>query len=336
MKLLTEFGTAFIFSALFIWFLKRYAHLIGLIDTPNSRSVHTAYTPLGAGIGFYAAFLLTTAIYHWDMLSDFLLMHISILIVLIVGIVDDRYQVTPKVKFFILGIAAVFASFDGFVIEDVGVFFGVHITLGWLSLPFTVFAITGFTNAMNLIDGIDGLAATIALVIFGALFMTGYHYHDIFLSVISILFIAVLLAFLLYNWYPASVFMGDSGSLTIGFVISLLSIRALEYLPPVSILFVTAIPLFDTLIAMIRRKLNGRPLFAPDRCHLHHLIKYFFAQDIPKTVFFFAVMQAVYSVTGLTLKRHADEGYLLLLFILNTVMLYMIISAMIKKQRRKC
>ena len=144
------------------------------------------------------------------------------------------------------------------------------------------------------------------------------------------------MTFLIYNWHPASIFMGDSGSLTLGFIISLLAIRSLEYLPTISILFVAAIPILDTLIVMIRRKRNGRSMFSADRCHIHHILRHFFAEDTPKTVFFLGVFQAVYTFTGLQLAKDTDDGYLLMLFALNVITFYLFLGAMIKRQKREC
>ena len=149
-------------------------------------------------------------------------------------------------------------------------------------------------------------------------------------------FIVSLLAFLVFNWHPASIFMGDSGSLTLGFVISILAVKSLAYLPTISILFITAIPLFDTLIVMIRRKLNGRSAFTADRCHIHHILRHFFAEDTRKTVIFLGVFQLIYSITGLQMAKDIDEGYLLIQFMLNIVLIYLFLGAMIKRQKRKC
>ena len=211
-----------------------------------------------------------------------------------------------------------------------------ELSLGWFALPFTMFAVVGFTNALNLIDGLDGLAATVSIVILGSFFAVGYMHDDLFMMIISGAFISALLAFLVFNWYPASIFMGDSGSLTLGFVISVLAIKSLAYLPTVSILFIAAIPILDTLVVMVRRKMNGRSMFSADRCHIHHILRHFFAEDTRKTVLFLGVLQGIYSLTGLHLDRHMDEGFLLILFLLNIVLIYMFLAAMIKRQKREC
>lgn len=316
--------------------MKIYAPKIGLIDIPNNRSTHCSIVPRGAGIGFYLATAIVLPIFHFDYILSHIWIFLAIFLVFIIGVLDDHHDASPNTKFIVLIISTVLLSFDSLIIDDIGVFFGVHITLGWLAIPFTMFAVVGFTNALNLIDGLDGLAATVSIVILGTFFIVGYQNDDFIMMLISGAFISSLLAFLLFNWHPASIFMGDSGSLTIGFVISLLAIKSLAYLPTVSILFIAAIPLFDTLIVMIRRKLNGRSAFTADRCHLHHILRHFFAEDTKKTVLFLGVLQTIYSLTGLQLDKNMDEGYLLILFMLNTAMLYLFLAAMIKRQKREC
>jgi len=331
-----EFIAVFILSLALVNAVKRYAPLLGLIDIPNERSTHVNHIPRGAGIGFFLVVAAIVPLFHFqEVLANSWLL-LAVFLVFVVGVLDDHHDASRNTKFIVLIIASIFLSFDGLLIDDVGTFFGQAITLGWFALPFTVFAVSGFTNALNLIDGLDGLAATVSIVILGSFFVVGYQNDDAFMMVLSMAFIASLAAFLLFNWHPASIFMGDSGSLTLGFIISVLAVKSLDYLPAVSILFIASLPIFDTLIAMARRKIRGRSIFSADQCHLHHIIRHFFMEDTQKTVIFFGVLQAIYSVTGLQLDKQTDEGCLLILFILNTVMLYLILGAMIKRQKRDC
>jgi len=90
------------------------------------------------------------------------------------------------------------------------------------------------------------------------------------------------------------------------------------------------------LVVMSRRKINGRSMFCADRCHIHHILRHFFAEDTRNTVLFLGVFQGIYSLTGLQLERHVDEGFLLILFVLNVVLIYMFLAAMIKRQKREC
>lgn len=334
--LLLEFISVFALSALLIYVVREHAEKWGMTDIPNDRSTHVHHTVRGAGIGFYLATVIVLALFSHEMVLSHLWTFVAIFLVFFVGVLDDYNDTSPNTKFFIIILSTVFLYFDGIVISDLGTFFGVELSLGWFALPFTIFAVTGFTNALNLIDGLDGLAGTISIVILLGFFTVGYQYDDLFMMYLSGFFIAALSAFLIYNWHPASIFMGDSGSLTLGFIISLLAIRSLEYLPTISILFVAAIPILDTLIVMIRRKRNGRSMFSADRCHIHHILRHFFAEDTPKTVFFLGVFQAVYTFTGLQLVKDTDEGYLLMLFTLNVIIFYLFLGAMIKRQKREC
>lgn len=331
-----EFVLIFIVSLLFVSLVKYYAPKLGLLDIPNDRSTHASHTPRGAGIGFYLAVAIILPVFHFDIILNNSWTFLAILFIFVIGVLDDHHDASPNTKFIVLIVSSILLSLDGVIIDDLGVFFGVQLTLGWLAIPFTVFAIAGFTNALNLIDGLDGLAATISIVILGTFFTVGYLNDDSFMMIVSMAFIASLLAFLVFNWHPASIFMGDSGSLTLGFVISVLAVKSLAYLPTVSILFITAIPILDTLIVMVRRKLNGRSAFSADRCHLHHILRHFFAEDTKRTVLVLGILQMIYSLTGLQLDKDMDEGYLLILFGLNIVLLYLFLGAMIKRQKRKC
>jgi len=331
-----EFIVIFILSLVFVNLVKIYAPKIGLMDIPNGRSSHCSIVPRGAGIGFYLSVALILPVFHFDLIFSYVWTALAIFLVFIIGVLDDHHDASPHTKFFVIILATVLLFFDNIVISDLGTFFGFDLSLGWLALPFTVLAVVGFTNALNLVDGLDGLAATVSIVMLGTFFTVGYQYDDLFMMVISGAFISSLLAFLFFNWNPASIFMGDSGSLTLGFIIAMLAIKSLAYLPTVSILFISAIPSLDTLVVMLRRKLNGRSMFSADRCHMHHILRHFFAENTKKTVLFLGLLQAIYSVTGLQLDKNMDEGYLLVLFLLNIVMLYLFLGAMIKRQKREC
>ena len=331
-----EFLLVFMISLLLISIIRRNAHDWGLIDIPNKRSTHAKQVASGAGIGFYLAVVFVLPIFYFDLLLSNAWTPLAIFLVFVIGVLDDHRDTSPNTKFFVIIFSTVLLSFDNILINGLGTVFGVELSLGWFALPFTIFAVTGFTNALNLIDGLDGLAAIVSIVILGSFFTVGYQNNDLFMILLSGAFISTLLAFLVFNWNPASIFMGDSGSLTLGFVISVLAIKSLAYLPTASILFITAIPVLDTLIVMIRRKRKGRSVFSADRCHLHHIMRHFFAENTKTTVVFFGLLQVTYSVTGLQLDKNMNEGYILLLFMLNLALLYLFLSAMIKSQKRDC
>jgi UDP-GlcNAc:undecaprenyl-phosphate GlcNAc-1-phosphate transferase len=144
--------------------------------------------------------------------------------------------------------------------------------LGYFALPFTIFAVVGATNALNLSDGLDGLAGSLSVVMLACLLFIGITYNDDILICLPLLLMAPLLAFLKFNWHPAKVFMGDSGSLFLGFTIALLCIYALKYINPSSVLFLMAIPILDTLMVMKRRKQRKQSMLVADKNHLHHIL----------------------------------------------------------------
>ncbi len=330
------FLAIFLLSLGFIMIIRKKATTWGLLDIPNERSSHVNQTARGAGIGFYLAVALMLPLFYFDIILTYIWTTFAIFCVFAVGVLDDHHDTSPNTKFFVILICIFLLYLDDIVIIDLGTFFGVELSLGLVALPFTAFALVAFTNALNLIDGLDGLAGTISIVILGSFFSIGYNNNDFFMMLLSGAFISSLLAFLIFNWHPASIFMGDSGSLTLGFIISVLAIKSLAYIPAISILFIAAIPILDTFIVVILRKRSGRSLFSADRCHVHHVLKQFFAEDTQKTVIFLVVLQVIYSLTGLQLDKNIDEGYLLILFIFNIIFFYLFISAMIKRQKREC
>ena len=306
------------------------AETLGLIDTPNHRSAHDRPIPRGAGIAFVLSALGTLLLFHPDFLLHSLPLVTGMLLILAVGILDDRHDASPRFKFVVVALATLILWEGGYLIDDVGRYFGVEIRFGVLAVPFTFFALAGFTNAMNLIDGLDGLAGTLSLLILGSFLLLGIRHHDAMLLLFSSLFMAGLVAFLLYNWHPAAIFMGDSGSLTLGFLISVLSIRALDYLPSVAVLYLGAVPILDTLVVMIRRKLHGRSATAPDHCHLHHLLLRR-SGSVPRVIFTMLLLQLPFTALGLLLPREMDQTLPLLLFFLAVWIVYRWVERMIRE-----
>lgn len=335
-SILLECSLIFIFTLLFVKYIHKYAYSLGIIDIPNARSSHTNVIARGGGIGFFSAVILVFPFFHFELLYTHIWAYLAIFIVFIVGVIDDKHTAAPNVKFIVILLATFLLYLDGIIIDDIGTFFGITIYLGWFSLPFTIFAVVGFTNALNLIDGIDGLSSTLSIIILGALGIVGYLHGDFFMLITALTFIVSLLAFLVFNWHPASIFMGDSGSLTLGFVISLLSIKALAYISAVSILFLAAIPLLDTLYVIIRRKINNRSAFTPDKCHIHHLVNAYMQGSVKKTVLVLGLLQFMYTLFALSLDKTIDEGILFILFGANLFLVYKVLMRVIKQLGREC
>jgi UDP-GlcNAc:undecaprenyl-phosphate GlcNAc-1-phosphate transferase len=299
--------------ALFIFM--KYAQTFGFIDLPNHRSMHTKTTPRGAGIAFALSSLLMAMILILfdDDFKEFSLIYLSITIIFIGGVLDDYKGISPKLKFIFILFATLIVTFDGIFIHSLGEYLGYEITLPTLfAIPFTFFAIAGFTNALNLLDGLDGLAGTVSVIMMGAFMWIGYTHHDTLMVTLSAIFIASLVAFLLFNWYPAKFFMGDSGSLTLGFVIAILAIRAMDYIAPTAVLFILAVPVLDTFVVITRRLQRGRSPMMADKNHMHHILfnRY---KDMKYTVIILIGIQIAFTMIGLQLQ-HADNFLSLALF----------------------
>ena len=310
----------FFTSIFFILIVKSNAQKLHLIDIPNNRSSHSTPTPRGAGIAVFLSFFIIILLFHREFLYQYISFFISLFIVFAIGVYDDINNISAKSKLLIISVASLIVFMYGdFQINNIGNWFGYEVTLPYIvSLLFTIFAIVGFTNALNLIDGIDGLAGSISFVILSSLLYIGLIYNDQFIIVTTFFILLSILAFLLFNWYPASIFMGDSGSLVLGFIISIVSIRAINYISDTVILFITAIPIIDTIIVMTRRLQRGVSPFSPDKSHIHHKIINF-KKSMDVTVHIIIALQILLSTIGLLLKDKSDainfSLFLIILFL---------------------
>jgi len=308
--------STFITAAVSLSLLVRYSGLLGLIDTPNERSMHKNIIPRSGGIAIFLSVSIMYALFNWDLVLSHFYLHASILLIFIVGLIDDRFDVSPRLKFVAIFVATIMLYQENIYISNLGSYFGYDASLPWLLIfPFTFFAIAGFTNALNLIDGLDGLAGTVSLIIMITFLALGVTYHDPMIISLSASFIAALAAFILFNWNPANIFMGDSGSLTLGFVIAILSILSLQYTTPTSILFVIALPILDTFIVMTRRIQRGQSPFKADKNHIHHFL-YNVKGNVRFTVILLVAVQAIFSIIGFQLREENDLLSLILFSLL--------------------
>ena len=330
----------FLLSLVFIKLIIKNALSLGLTDVPNERSSHTIIKPRGAGIGFGLAFFISILLFDTSLFFENWLVFLAIFLVFCIGILDDHKDASPKMKFYIIFISSILLYFNDIYVENLGSYFGYIIPLGLLALPFTMLFIAGITNALNLIDGLDGLSGSISIVILSTFLYIGYINEDDMMCTISLFTIITLLPFLYLNWNPAKIFMGDSGSLFLGFIIATLSILSLEYVHPVAVVYIIAIPILDTLIVMVRRIKKGKSPFSPDKTHIHHILLSFFAKKVKKTVLFIVLMQALFSLVGLMLALSYKElgesiasSLSLLGFIGILILFYMIFTGMKERQK---
>lgn len=276
---------AFFISVLLAYFItplaKKWADKIGAIDVPkDNRRIHIKPTPLLGGLAIYFACMIGMIIFV-PMSQRILGIMAGATVIVACGYLDDVKSLSPKTKLVIQVIAALIVIYGGVRINRLTnplVFLGGSkwIELGILSYPLTMLWIVGLTNAFNLIDGLDGLAAGVSVIssmtLFVAAILLGPEQQ--YVPVITAILAGSTLGFLPYNFNPAKIFMGDTGALFLGFMLSVISAigvlksaTALAILIPV---FAMGLPIIDTILAMIRRAANGKSMVEADKGHLHH------------------------------------------------------------------
>lgn len=312
----------FLLSLFFTYSITKLSARMGMLDIPNERSAHINPIPRGAGVAIFLAYFLMLLCCYPTLALEYKGFVFASLIVFLVGVYDDNRGVEPKAKFIAITVATLLIFFiDGLKIDTLGNWFGHEVSLPLLlSLPVTIVAVVGFTNALNLIDGLDGLSGSVSIVIFGAFAYIGWVYHDTFIVTISLIMIPAIVAFLFFNWHPAKIFMGDSGSLILGFTISVVAIKSIDYISITSVLFLTAIPIIDTLTVMVRRIQRGLSPFNPDKTHLHHKVLRW-KGGVDNAVIIIVLLQVVFSTMGLAMRRQPDN-LIFLIFLITLVLAF--------------
>jgi len=289
MDFLVPFLTAFVTSFVSIIVFNPIASRIGLLDVPNGRKKHDGAIPLIGGVAIFFSVLLACSLFiHESQTLNLYL--ISAALILFVGVLDDRYDLSVKSRLVAQVIIASILIFGaGFYLNTLGnIFYFFELKLGYVGIIVTVIAVIGSINAFNMVDGIDGLAGMLSLVTFTSLSILFYHAGNSWF-LLPLIFDAAILAYLFFNlrWPFVSVqkiFMGDAGSMLIGLtVVWLLVLGTQSYsvldgavlnkivFSPVTALYLIAIPLMDMTAIMFRRVKKGHSPFKPDRDHLHHI-----------------------------------------------------------------
>jgi len=273
--LLTSFILTYLFVPVNIKLSKKWK----LVDYPQERKIHTIITPIAGGLSFgIPIILIQITIYFLFPILGFQLLYLSIggFFMLLLGFLDDKYRLNASYKLLFQIIIVSIIYFSGFNIQLLTNPFGQTIALGYFSFPVTVLWFLLVVNAFNLIDGMDGLASGIAVIVATVLLAVGVLKSNTIIVFSSILLIGANLAFLKYNFYPAKIFMGDTGSLFLGFNIAAISIigesgfkgiTSMTLLVPIIAL---TIPIMDTTFAIFRRVNKRKNIFKADKQHIHH------------------------------------------------------------------
>ncbi|KAF6656869.1 glycosyltransferase family 4 protein [Paenibacillus polymyxa] len=268
--------------------VKKFAVKVGAVDVPNARKVHTRIMPRLGGLGIFLAFLLSLlAMLPFvpdGMLSSRDINFIAAFLIggtliTLIGALDDRLDLNAKLKFLAqIAVACMVVFAFDIRVDFVNVpFQDAYSSLeSWISIPLTIFWIVGVTNAINLIDGLDGLAAGVSGIAIGTIAVMSLLMGNYMVAMLCLVLLGSIIGFLFFNFHPAKIFMGDTGSLFLGFSLAMLSMLGFKQIAIVSFitpLIIIGVPLSDTFFAIIRRKLQKKPIFSPDKGHLHHCLR---------------------------------------------------------------
>ena len=292
----------FLFSVLFIPFVKKIAEFIGAMDMPNERKVHKEPIARLGGLGIYGGFLFGYMLFGRQSIQMNAIL-IGSFIILVTGIFDDIKPVPAKWKFLAQTVgASIVPLYGGILLQDISAF-GLYFNFGVFAYPITILFIVSVINCINLIDGLDGLSSGIASIYFLTVGIIGLllnHFGGLDI-ILTFIMLGSTLGFLLHNFNPAKIFMGDSGSMFLGYIIAVIALLGFKNITLTSFLIpilLLAIPIMDTLFAILRRLINHKPIGEPDKNHLHHqLLKLKLSQK--KTVLIIYLVDILFAIASI-------------------------------------
>jgi UDP-GlcNAc:undecaprenyl-phosphate/decaprenyl-phosphate GlcNAc-1-phosphate transferase len=318
--------------------VRRLSLRYGLVDHPGGRKVHTEPISRLGGVAIFAGVAASIAAqvigerwFGWNggFIDDvsaganLLGVLIGLIMMFAVGLVDDLYDLSPGIKFSGQIVAAAVVAASGLRIEYIGdPFGGGLVLLGLLAIPVTILYLVGFANVINLIDGLDGLAAGVSAIAATSLMLLAIQGNRFDAAAIAAAVIGACIGFLRFNFNPASIFMGDSGAMFLGFTLATVSLlgvmkttAAIALAVP---LLIIGVPIFDTASAIIRRLRHKRPIQEADKGHIHHrLLGRGFDQR--QTVLIIYLWSVALSVGGYTVRHAAGPVKLVALVTLFAV-----------------
>ena len=336
-KIILVIVTCFLFVYILVPVVKKIANHVGAMDIPNARKVHKVPIPRLGGLAIFAGFLFGYLVFgkQNDLITSIL---IGSFIIVITGMIDDIKPLNAKIKLLGQLAATLVVVFHGQILLSSISAFGFYVNFGIFAYPITILFILIFINCMNLIDGLDGLATGISSIFFLtvgtiAIFRNS-HGLDFMLCFIML---GSCLGFLMHNKYPAKIFMGDSGSMFLGFIISIIALLGFKNVTMTSLVIpfmIIAIPVLDTIFAIIRRTLKNESITKPDKFHIHHqLLKMNFSHK--KTVIIICLIDALFAFTSIVyVLIDRQLGYLLYGILLLIVIIFIVKTDVIIEHKK--
>lgn len=338
---------AFIASIVLTPIVKRLAFRIGAVDRPNYRKVHARIMPRLGGLAIFGSFVIGYFILRPEesisnavepaLIPISTAILIGALIITLTGVLDDMYEISAKAKMLGQFIAAGIVVAGGLEISFINLPFGGVLDFGYFSIPLTIIWIIGITNAINLIDGLDGLAAGVSTIALTALAIMAFIMGDPFVMSLAAILAASSLGFLYYNFHPAKIFMGDTGALFLGFMISVLALMGFKNITVVALIIpiiMLGVPISDTFFAIVRRVREKQSISAADKSHLHHcLLNIGFSHR--QTVLIIYGIAALFGLAALLFSQATLWGGILLISVmLITIELFVEVVGLAGKNYR--
>ena len=286
LNIIFSFITALVITYVAIPKVMFFSEKLRLFDEAGIRASHKGSVPIFGGIAIFSGIIFS--LLFWADIENIQFILVSILIVFFVGVIDDLLVLSPTKKIVGQIISVLILVFlQELQIDNMHGVLGIYELPDWVSVLFTIFVVIVITNGFNLIDGVDGLAGGIGIIASFAFGIIALFMSDIpgqgDMAIIAFTLMGALLGFLKYNFHPAKIFMGDTGSLVVGIILSVLAINSIRYglvtdtikLPnkgPLLAIVILAIPLFDSLRVFVARIIKGRHPLSPGRGHIHHAL----------------------------------------------------------------
>lgn len=311
-------------SFLFTPIAKKIAFKVKAIDIPkDNRRVHKKPTPLLGGIAIYVGFIFVNFLKKGPVTHSDIGIMAGATIILVGGILDDIYDIKPWQKLLFQVAGALCLIISGVTIELLTNPFSdavPYLNIGVLFIPLTIMWIVGVTNAINLIDGLDGLAAGVALISSLTILIITIMKGRMEAAYLTAILGGAILGFLPYNFNPASIFMGDTGAQLLGFLLAAISIEgAIKSATAFAIaapILALGLPIFDTMFAMIRRKVNGKPIMQGDRGHLHHRLLDMGLNQRQAVVIMYLISAVLGGIAIVAMQVSSTNSYFLLTLVI--------------------
>lgn len=338
-KYLVPFLAAFVITFLQMPFTIKFAKKKGFLDVPkDNRRVHKKPIPVGGGIAMVISVSILM-LFFLPINKGLIMTIVASLIIAISGLYDDKKGLSPKLKFIFQILAAVILIIGGMKIEFVTNPFDSNdalLILNMLSIPVTIFWVCGITNTINLIDGLDGLASGVSMICAISMFFITYNMGRYDVSLVCALVAGACLGFLPFNFNPAKIFMGDTGALYLGFMLSYISISGFLKQAAILMIFVPVlilgVPVFDTAFAMVRRKLSGKSMVEADKGHLHHRLLKMGLNQRQTVVILYSISAIFGLLANLISKFHSSIALVISIGVIVLILATGVAAGMLKNK----